>query len=653
MTNKDNAQDKALVKAPLPTTTGPNHQAPPPAAAPSPSSSTMISITESSPVFLMKKKTTTTTSEIDTDVEDFSTVDSSSNTNTTKEVVEDVVDKVDVVDPTTQENKESLKKKNETSLRHERSSPVEDDDDDDGDSTIVSEPSVLPGAVPIAGPGNSSRRSRRTTTAIDMDGMLAHSPEIIEELMGAVQDGRDGDVVTDLEGGGGGNDDARSDSTPVALEAELSPNHGDIENRFNQRLQQIQNQLSLLGFGGGGGNCNGNGGSSRDENSNHHVQEAIIVKQPDLLFSNNRIMRISLLILAALLVLIGIGITVPTVVLSEKKDADSSVAASNNVFDSPSSNNGESILHQGPGSAGGIKHDVHPHDFDTWNCTSTLRCGTDWNNANSYCGPTCERWTEENANTYEPVCAKYGLACFADLTLSPIIPDGKTQDDSKVGVQVCDSLVRCGTDFADANRNCGQSCEQWGEDGIDPCLESGLSCFGGLTFNPPLPSDAYGDEDGTLDLCTSTIRCGTDWDNANSYCGPECERWTEENAATFIPVCADYGLACFADLTLRPPLPTAEDVDGELDGVANGGGEGDNTTNQEVADDGKSRCESTIRCGADWDHANGHCGPTCERWAEENAATFVPVCAEYGLACFADLTLTPDVIPGDARDKEG
>ena len=196
-------------------------------------------------------------------------------------------------------------------------------------------------------------------------------------------------------------------------------------------------------------------------------------------------------------------------------------------------------------------------------CASSSRCGNDWAHANGRCGPSCTAWTEDNADSWVDECIDLGMVCFGNLDLTPpfataILQDPPKENTEDLNINTCSSKTRCGTDWDNANSVCGPSCvifaEFIGDTWYDDCGSLGLTCFDGLTLTPSIEKiEEQIEEVNVGKPCGSTARCGDGWDDANGHCGPICTPWTREtNMDTWIDYCAPLGQRCHGGLTLTP-----------------------------------------------------------------------------------------------------
>lgn len=108
------------------------------------------------------------------------------------------------------------------------------------------------------------------------------------------------------------------------------------------------------------------------------------------------------------------------------------------------------------------------------------------------------------------------------------------------------STVRCGTDWTNANGKCGKSCTVDADCGAEKCFKDLTPCAAGSPTNPPAIAPP--------NLTPSKIRCGLDWGDANGKCGTQC---TTNSQCTFPEKCfADLNRCTSAGTPVAPPTST-------------------------------------------------------------------------------------------------
>jgi len=153
----------------------------------------------------------------------------------------------------------------------------------------------------------------------------------------------------------------------------------------------------------------------------------------------------------------------------------------------------------------------------------TIRCGTSWNEADGKCGVSC---------TTNAECSN-GEVCWQGLSETPCANNDNENDNE----QNNDGTKRCGTDWNDAEGKCGTACPS----GTDAECPSGETCFGELTPCDDVQNDDDDEQDDVQQNTGGTVRCGTDWTEAEGKCGVSCPSGTDAEC----PV----GETCFGQLT--------------------------------------------------------------------------------------------------------
>ncbi|KAI9365481.1 hypothetical protein DFJ73DRAFT_807946 [Zopfochytrium polystomum] len=164
---------------------------------------------------------------------------------------------------------------------------------------------------------------------------------------------------------------------------------------------------------------------------------------------------------------------------------------------------------------------------------SSIRCGTDWSNANTYCNKACSN--NGDCPSGMSCFAALSTTCTAPATGSPTVSGSSETTTSQV------STTRCGVNWSDANTYCNKACTNDGD-----CL-SGMGCYASLSPTCLAPVSAGTGSSAPTATPSTVIRCGTDWANANSFCNPSCKNNGD---------CPD-GMSCFADVAAVCTTPTA------------------------------------------------------------------------------------------------
>jgi len=204
---------------------------------------------------------------------------------------------------------------------------------------------------------------------------------------------------------------------------------------------------------------------------------------------------------------------------------------------------------------------------------------------------------------YQPLGPDYVLPPTTTTTTDSPADD----DDDDTTNAVTGGTIRCGTDWNHAEGHCGVSCPS----GTDAECPSGQTCFGDLTSCSGSDGNDNNNDGGNDNQGQTggTIRCGTDWNEADGKCGVSCTTNAD----------CPSGEMCWQSLSEAPCANSDNGNDGNSDDGNNGnnGGEQQNTG-------------GTIRCGSSWSDAEGKCGVSCPSGTDAE-------CPD-GETCWADLT---------------
>jgi len=161
--------------------------------------------------------------------------------------------------------------------------------------------------------------------------------------------------------------------------------------------------------------------------------------------------------------------------------------------------------------------------------------GVTWNNYKPTSGKLIPAIV---ASTYYSSAKNY----FANLGITTV---GFVQWSQTAGIASSSSgttsTVRCGADWGSANSGCGSTCA------TNADCPSGQSCFASLNAC----SGNSNSNTNSVPVTLSSVRCGADWNSANTGCGNSCATNADCAAGTF----------CFASLSTQVTCTSAAITD--------------------------------------------------------------------------------------------